>query len=255
VGEVAAYLGELTRRLVAVADVDLVGVYVGGSYALGAYEPGRSDLDVAAVVRSPATCPSKEAIVDAIRHESLRCPARGLEFVLYGPVIRRPLTAAGFELNLNTGAAMDFRAEFAPNGNENHWFPIDRSILRQCGIALFGPPAMDVFGALPRRLLVPLVLESVKWHSAGDARGDDAVLNACRAWRYAIEDVWSSKPVAGAWALAQPGTPRLVAEALEARHGNARLDPTAVERFLLAIATKIERVAEEPAAERVRSSG
>ena len=37
-----AYLGELTMRLEAVRGLELVGVYVGGSYALGGYEHGRS---------------------------------------------------------------------------------------------------------------------------------------------------------------------------------------------------------------------
>ena len=201
-------------------------------------------MDVAAVVRSRPRRESKEAIVDAIRHESLRCPARGLEFVLYRLAIVQGLsTAAGFELNLNTGAGMAFRAEFVANGNEAHWFPIDRSVLRECGIALFGPPATDVFAPLPQRLLVPVVLESVRWHSIGRTRGDDAVLNACRAWRYASEGVWSSKPAAGVWALDHLEAPHLVAAALEARHGQVCLDPADVERFLQTVTVKIERVA------------
>jgi hypothetical protein len=39
-----AYLAELTRRMREILADDLVAVYAGGSYALGAYEPGRSDL-------------------------------------------------------------------------------------------------------------------------------------------------------------------------------------------------------------------
>lgn len=252
-GATRDYLRELVLRLRAVLGSDLVGVYVGGSYALGAYEPGRSDVDVAAVVRSRARRESKAAIVDAIRHESLRCPARGLEFVLYRlAIVQRPSTAAGFDLNLNTGAGMSFRAEFAANGNEAHWFPIDRSVLRECGIALFGRPATNVFAPLPQCLLVPVVLESVRWHTVGPTRGDDAVLNACRAWRYVIEGVWSSKPAAGAWALDHLEAPQLVAEALEARHGQVCLDPAAVERFLQTVTAKIERVAAELAGSSLR---
>jgi hypothetical protein len=247
------YLRELVQRLRAVLGSDLVGVYVGGSYALGAYEPGRSDLDVAAVVRSRPKTESKEAIVGAIRHESLRCPARGLEFVLYRQaIVERPSTAAGFELNLNTGAGMAFRAEFVANGDEAHWFPIDRSVLRECGIALFGPSATDVFAPLPQRVLVPIVLQSVKWHSRRSARDDDAVLNACRAWRYAVDGVWSSKLAAGVWALDHLEAPQLVAEALEGRHGPVRLDPAAVERFLKIVTANIERVAAELAGSNLR---
>jgi hypothetical protein len=96
----ALYLKELAARLHAAAGEELVGVYVGGSVALDAYDIGRSDLDVAAVVRFAAPRKLKDAIVDAIRHESLPCPARGLEFVLYrlGATCEPP-TDAGFELN------------------------------------------------------------------------------------------------------------------------------------------------------------
>src|SRR5881227_2582326 len=46
------YLSAVAERLEDLLGGDLVGVYVGGSYALGNYLPGRSDLDVAAVVRA-----------------------------------------------------------------------------------------------------------------------------------------------------------------------------------------------------------
>ena len=54
---------------------------------------------------SRSTTATKRALVEALRHEALPCPARGLELVVY------PLATArsgggepGFELNLNTGA-------------------------------------------------------------------------------------------------------------------------------------------------------
>jgi hypothetical protein len=89
------------------------------------------------------------------------------------------------------------------------------------------------------------VLQSIKWHAQGVALGDDAVLNACRGWRYAAEGIWSSKPDAGAWALRQPDVPRLVADALAARHTAARLDPAEVRRFLLFVQKKLEQAATE----------
>jgi Domain of unknown function (DUF4111)/Nucleotidyltransferase domain len=240
-----AYLRELVRRVAAVFGADLVGVYAGGSYALDAYEPGRSDIDVAAVV-SAASLGAKEALVQELRQESFPCPARGLELVLYRlDAVQNPSPGAAFELNLNTGARMEFRAEYEPGTDEQHWFPLDRSLLRQRGVALHGPPAADVFAPLPRRVLLGLVLAAVRWHSSGAARGDDAVLNACRSWRFAAEAVWSSKREAGAWALRHDAPP-IVAEALELRSGTARLDPAAVRRFLDSVAERVEAAASAP---------
>ena len=100
------YLAELTRRMQEILGDELLAVYAGGSYALGAYEHGRSDVDVTAVVAGPLDDATKQRLVDALRHEALPCPASGLELVrLPARHDRRSATIdPGFELNLNTGA-------------------------------------------------------------------------------------------------------------------------------------------------------
>jgi hypothetical protein len=193
------YLAELVRRLRDVLGEDVVGVWAGGSYALGAYEPGRSDVDVTAVAAQPLDAALKQAIVEALRHEALPCPARGLELVLY------PLATAaagdgepGFDLNLNTGADMPFRADTAPGDIEGFWFAIDRSILREHGVALHGPPAAEVFAPIPRATLIRLLGESVRWHRDSDVPvSSDVVLNTARALHFADTGEWISKRAAG----------------------------------------------------------
>ena len=234
--EAKAYHEQVVARLQALLGAELVGVYAGGSIVLGGYDPNRSDLDVAAVCRRPLSIESKLELGDALRHESLPCPARGLEFVLYPfRSVREATVEAGFELNLNTGRAMRFTLETAPGETSRHWYVIDRAILREHGRTLFGPPAQEVFAPIPRETLLPVLYESVRWHQeAEDAREDDnAVLNACRAWRYAVEGVWSSKPDAGAWAHARVDDPDLISHALTVRSGDGRrLDRQRVDAFL-----------------------
>ena len=70
-----AYLDELVRRLQELLGPELVGVYAGGSWALGGYEPGRSDLDVAVVVRKPLTDDVADRIVAELRNEALPVPS------------------------------------------------------------------------------------------------------------------------------------------------------------------------------------
>jgi hypothetical protein len=235
--ELDDYLAELTRRLGAVLGGELLGVYAGGSYGLGAYEPGRSDIDVTVVVAGALSHAAKQAIVERLRHEALPCPARGLELVVY------PLATArggggepGFELNLNTGAAMGFRVDEAPGDIEGFWFAIDRSILRAHGVALTGPPAADLFAPIPRATLLELLQESIRWHRDSDVPlGSDTVLNTCRALRFASEGTWSSKREAGAWATQEP----IVAAAL----AGEPLERAAVARFLDAVLDEVARQA------------
>jgi hypothetical protein len=216
------YLRELARRLGAILGDELVGVYAGGSIALDAYREGRSDADVAVVVRSPLTRAAKEAIVAALRHEALPCPARGLELVVYR------LGASEFELNLNTGGRMPFRVDYEPDPSESHWFAIDRAILQGRGIPIVGPPPGEVFDVLPREELLPIVAQSLRWHLGGEAQPDDAVLNACRSLRYARTGEWTSKADAGRWALEHVDDADVVRSAL----GGAPVDPGRAAAFV-----------------------
>jgi hypothetical protein len=186
------YLAELTRRLRAVLGDELVAVYAAGSYAMGAYEHGRSDIDVAVVVAGGLPDATKQQVVDALRHEALPCPAIGLELVIYPrATVERPTAAPGFELNLNTGQDYRFRADFAPGDIEDFWFAIDRSILREHGTPLYGPPAADLIAEIPREQLAPQLEESIRWHRGDDT--DNARKNVARSQHFLDTGHWISK--------------------------------------------------------------
>jgi hypothetical protein len=237
--EVTAYLAEVVDRLASVLGGHLLGVYAGGSLALDAYVSGASDLDVAAVSRRALEETEKHRLVELLRHEVLPCPARGLELVVYPETTARiPTVEPGFELNLNTGPGMVFRADFEPSVSDAHWFAIDRSLLGQHGRALYGPPAGEVFSSIPRDLLLPVVAESVRWHETEAARPADAVLNACRALRYADEGVWSSKQAAGGWARERLRDEKLASTVAQALSG-ADPEPASARAFVRNLAARL----------------
>jgi hypothetical protein len=233
-GSLEAYDRALVSRVRGVLADDLVGVYLTGSRALGAYRPGRSDTDVMAVCRTPPPPTVKRRIVARLRHEALPCPARLLEFVLYAD---RAVAAGdgGFEINLNTGRATPCHASFDAADEPPFWFVIDRAIVREYGIALLGPPASEVFGAIPRERILDALRQAHQWHTdSGEARRDDVVLNACRAWRYIEEEVWSSKAAAGEWARSRVDDAGLIDAALAGRD----LPEEDADRFLTAFARR-----------------
>jgi hypothetical protein len=202
------YLEELARRAATVLGDELLGVYAGGSFALGGYEPGRSDLDLAVVVESGLAARQRSGLIEQVRHESLPCPARGLELVVYRrATAASPRPARDFELNLNSGAAMPLLLETEPGGGPDFWFPIDRSILAQAGVAILGPPADQVFAQVPPEELRPALEESDEWHRAN--READSERNRARAMRFLREGRWCSKQQAWRWAADQTLTRRL----------------------------------------------
>ncbi|MGC5385826.1 nucleotidyltransferase domain-containing protein [Micromonospora chalcea] len=230
--DIRDYLAELVHRSRDVLGDDLVGAYAAGSVGLGAYQPGRSDVDVALVVAGPLPEGAKRILVERLRHESLPCPARGLELVVYGrDVAASGAPEPGFEVELNTGATMPFRATYdpadRPAADGRFWYALDRSILRQSGLTLLGPPAADVFADPSPQALRALLADALRWWLAlptppGDAPApgaEDAVLGACRALVRHRDGVWLGKVDAGLRVAADDPDAALIRASIEARRG------------------------------------
>ncbi|GAB7038808.1 MULTISPECIES: nucleotidyltransferase domain-containing protein [Catenuloplanes] len=235
--DVARYLDDLVRAARDVLGDGLIGAYAAGSVALDAYQPGRSDVDVALVCVTPPAEPVKHELVARLRHEALPCPARGLELVLYTRDSARSGTAEpGFELELNTGARMGFRATYAadrrPAADGRFWYALDRSILHERGVALFGEPAADAFAEI-HDLRAPLRDALAWWLALPGPVPDDAVLGACRSLARIRHGGWLDKIAAGRRIIAD-GDPDadLIARCVAARTGDgAPPDPAAARAF------------------------
>src|SRR3954470_15499461 len=99
---VRAYLRALAERLRSGLGNDLAGAYAAGSIAFDAFDTGRSDIDVAVVCEDAVGRPRRSALGGVLRSDSLRCPARGLELVVYPRRFAASGDAgAGFVLELN----------------------------------------------------------------------------------------------------------------------------------------------------------
>jgi len=221
---VQAYLDDLVKRLIDHLDDQLLGVYLFGSASYDAFEPGLSDLDVQAIVKTPLSTSEKQAIISGINQASLTCPATKLEFVVYAqesvnPASRHPR----FELNLNTGPNQSDHVSLDPSQEASHWFLLDIAMGRQLGRSLHGLAINEAFGEIPRSWILDAMADSLAWHAANEANSANSVLNACRSWQYMISGDFSSKVNGGKWALQQEGCPDVVEKALSARKTGEKL--------------------------------
>jgi hypothetical protein len=232
------YVGTVADLLRAALGDDLAAVYLVGSGALGDWVPGRSDIDVMAVCDRPLEDGARERVVKPLLHAALPCPARALELVVYSQdALQAPSRALGFEVNLNTGSGIADHVSFDPGAEPAHWFLLDVAAARHHGRVISGPPPRALIGTVPEGDLRAALIESLHWHGEHEATSANAVLNACRSWRYVAEGTWSTKPQAGSWAIAQGADPALVGDAL-ALHAGAEggLDAAAVSAFLAKVA-------------------
>jgi hypothetical protein len=221
---VADYLAELRRRLDDQLGERLLGAWLGGSGALGDFDPARSDVDVQAVAVARLPRDQLERLASALSHPSLECPVRGLEFVLYASEDLGDPRGPAFQLNLNTGPRMAQHAGYDPDAEPRFWFTLDVAIARERARPLAGIAPALLLPTLPRPLVLSALRDSLAWFREYDAAS--AVLAACRAWAWTAERRWLSKGDAAAWAAARLGDPAPIARALAHRADPAAPKPT-----------------------------
>ena len=232
------YLNAVVERLSRSLGDELHAVVLGGSAGLGAYESGRSDLDVIAVCARPLARVRALDLARSLSHRALPCPARRLELV----VMTRAAAggdreARAFELDLNTGADEPDHVGLDPAAEPAHWFVVDRSIARARGRALFGPAPREVLAPVARGEVLAALGDSLDWHAAHEPASPNSVLNACRAWRWARTGRWTSKRAAAEWARGRISDPAAIDAALAARATGETLDPATVAGFVDAVRT------------------
>ena len=237
----AAFGDRVADALVGTLGTDLVGVYFVGSVVLGGYVHGESDIDIVAVATSALTRAQKEAVAAAVVDETPACPARGLELTLYrSEVVASPPDGADFEVNANGGPRMVTAVHLDARLEPGFWYVLDRAIAHRFGLAITGPPARSIVADVPRTTLLGAMEESMGWHRAYEKATLYSVLNACRAWRFAEEDVLASKLEGATWARARWPDPNVIDAAVALRHGReATLDVEAVDALLASVATRL----------------
>jgi hypothetical protein len=240
--EVVRFGEAVARVLDEILGADLVGAWYVGSVALGGYAHGESDVDIAAVCEVALTDRQKEQVAAAIVEVSRVCPARGLEFTLYRREVARSLPdGADFEVNANGGPRMPTAIHLDSATESGFWYVLVRAIAHRAGVVISGPAASEVFADVPRRVLLHAMLESMAWHRVHEKASLYSVLNACRAWRFAEEDVLGSKLEGAAWARGRWPDTGVIDAAVALRRGKdaPALKDSAVDDLLSAVLTRL----------------
>lgn len=218
--DVAAFAQKVAERLAADLRGGLVGACFVGSVALGGYVAGESDLDIVAVCERAVPADLRSQIAEALLPLTDGCPARGMELTLYSrEVAASPPAGADFELNVNGGSRMSRSVHLEEAEEPGFWYVLDRAIAHRCGAVIVGPPPAQVFAEVTRDTLLVAMRDSIRWHRAHEGATLYSVLNACRAWRFATEDIMGSKLEGADWAKPRWHDPRAIDSAVALRHG------------------------------------
>ncbi len=188
---------------------DLGGVYVHGSAALGGWVP-TSDLDVLAVAS------------DSANKDWRTLGSRLLTAAFAEPIIEMSIVT--LRASTHPMPPWPFLVHVA-HGDDKVILDVghgDQDLLmhylvaRRAGLTLVGPAAGQAFGEVPRSLVLPYLSQELVW-GLDHADAKYAVLNACRAVAYAVDNMVLSKVDGGRWALGRGYDSTAINRALEAQ--------------------------------------
>ncbi len=185
-----------------------------------------------AVCAAPAPVPALNELAAVLSVRSLPCPVeRGLEFGLVTAASAgEPCAEPRFELDLTTSAAAGDKVTLGRDRPGHSDYLMHVAVCRAAGRALAGPAPAEVFAEPPPALLDAAFAGELRW-AAANAPPAYRILNACRAWCYAVERRLVSKAEGGAWALGRGADDGTIEAALSEQRGGAAtaVDPAAVE--------------------------
>ncbi|GAB3857224.1 aminoglycoside adenylyltransferase domain-containing protein [Dactylosporangium cerinum] len=214
--DVLAHATALAGALVGERD-DVVGVYLHGSAVLGGFRAPTSDVDVLVVVRATRPEAAQRALGERLAAVP-GCPGSGIELSAVTAATAADLGDCPFEVHVNTTAGTPTVVPGAGHAGDPDLI-LHSAVCREHGVAVTGPPPAEVFGAVDRGRILTAMIDELASPSLQQA-AVYAVLNACRATRFAAEGRLGSKLEGGEWFLRRHGPNPVVGAALTAqRHG------------------------------------
>jgi hypothetical protein len=230
------YALRVASATAAASGSQLAGVYLHGSAVLGGFDARRSDVDILVVNEGPMTSAQQQAVAEALSEQRLPGPGRGLELsVVTLQVAQHPGAEPAFELHLTT-APEDTKVVDGHRRGGDPDLVLHFAVCRRAGRLIgSGLPAAEAFGPVAGDLVLAQLAAELRW-GAECAPGEYAVLNACRAWRFAVDGALVSKIDGGQWALGRTHDPEreLIKIALDKQRSipAAGLDRGAVRQFV-----------------------
>ncbi len=200
-------LEEIKQLSLQVFNKNLIGVYVHGSLSFGCFNWDNSDIDFIVVLDNIATQEQKEKYISGLLNINNRGPSKGLEMsIVLKKYAHQFVYPTPYELHFSSSHLKQCTNEIKTycqqmNGTDKDLAAHFTIINNNC-ITLFGAPAKDIFGEVPKSDY----LDSIKCDII-DAEKEVienpiyTILNLCRVLAYKCDGLILSKKDGGTWGI------------------------------------------------------
>lgn len=196
-------LSNLVSRYESILSTNFIGLYVHGSYAMGCFNPEKSDLDYIIVCETEPDAEVKKRIMDATIAFERVSPAKGLEMHL---MLRRdceeyvhpPFFCLHYSAAHTLSYLTDPDACICRMRGRDMDLGAHLTVLTNRGLRVCGPEIREILGPVPKEAYVESVMSDMDW-SEGDCMYH--VLNRCRTLALMRDGLILSKKEGALWAL------------------------------------------------------
>lgn len=225
----------------------LVATILHGSSALGGFIVGRSDVDVLMLVGPPDLSARRlELLAERVTLAADGCPGVGLELsIVSAAAAARPRPPWPFVVHVTTDPA-DSKTVFGLGHAGDPDLLMHYAVCRTAGIAVAGPPPDELIGEIGRDQILGYLRSELSW-ALRHADPTYGVLNACRAWQFAVTGELVSKLDGASWATDAGGPKGVIASAVASQTGPADgPERQAADRLIGAVSALIAGAATQP---------
>ena len=201
-----AQLDALTAGIADDLGDDLVGVYLHGSLVLGCFNPQRSDVDVLVITRRPLDDETRRRIAPILldssgQKERPRTPPYPLEVSFLTEAQLHPWRyPTPYDVHFSESWRPRVEDGSWTRGGEDYDLAAHITVVRAAGIALQGPPPLEVFPDVPHADFVDSLLRDLDWCRKQNWKFY-SVLSASRIWATLSIGGVQSKETGAVWAL------------------------------------------------------
>ncbi|WP_404470573.1 aminoglycoside adenylyltransferase domain-containing protein [Sutcliffiella horikoshii] len=203
------YFNKLTDTIRAITEENFLGIYIHGSWAMGGFNPDRSDVDLLVVVGNSLDIATQCRLAKFLLANSNDPYPIEISFLTQNQ-LKNWTHPCPYEFHYSEGWRQSFERELLTGqyGDINNDHKVDPdlaahlTILNHRGICWEGPPIKDIFPVIPQSHYLSSILADYQDCLKNvEAEPVYCVLNLIRVYWYVKEEVISSKLEAGEYGL------------------------------------------------------
>ncbi len=198
---------KIVREYVKILQTNLVGIYIHGSYAMGGFNPSRSDLDFLVICEQIPSFDQKKRMIRFLMDHESEAPFKGFEMSV---VLKRYclnfIYPTPYELHYSpmylSSYQKDLEGTLLKMQGKDEDLAAHFMITYHFGICVYGMEKERLFSEVPKEAYLDSIEKDVADSKKRFKKEPvDVILNLCRVYYYKKEGVVSSKLLAGEWAI------------------------------------------------------